>query len=70
MKLCWYCALDGQSIVAVEVAHDGRGCVWVCHSHSVWREKTSHAGGHGKDCPEGYPAGPGPLRLHKAGRGT
>lgn len=48
---------------------DSRGCLWVCHEHSVWRERTSHAGGHGKDCPGGFPAGSGPASFHKAGRG-
>jgi hypothetical protein len=68
MNLCFYCAHDGNTVQAVEVAHDRRGCVWVCHRHSVWRETTSHAGGHGQNCPEGFPAGSGPVQFHRAKR--
>ena len=57
---CHYCALRGERVSAVEVAHDRRGCVFVCEQHARWRETTSRLGGHSK-CPEGLPDGPGPL---------
>lgn len=66
---CWYCLRDHRTVAAVDVVHDSRGCLWVCHEHSVWRERTSHAGGHGKNCPGGFPAGSGPASFHKAGKG-
>ena len=65
MSLCHYCLLDNFTVKAVDVAHDRRGCLHVCHKHSAWRETTSCMFGH-KDCPEGYPDGVGPVQPHKA----
>ena len=67
VNLCHYCAREAKSVQAVDVAHDARGCVHVCHRHSRWRETTSSMGGH-KDCPSGHPDGRGPLVPHKASR--
>ena len=67
MNLCHYCARDGhpkvpecKTVHAPFVAHDARGCLYVCGAHALWRETTSRAGGH-KDCPLARPDGPLPL---------
>ncbi len=49
---CSYCAeSDGKSEPARFTVHDARGCLHVCWKHAEWRQTTSMAGGHSRDCP-------------------
>lgn len=51
--VCFYCRQrDGREVPATAVVHDRRGCVRVCTEHAAWRQTTSVAIGHSKNCPD------------------
>jgi protein-arginine kinase activator protein McsA len=50
--LCQHCSLRGSSFVATKIAHDRRGCFYVCDYHADWREARSWLAGHGAACHE------------------